>query len=123
MAVLRMKPFFLVGVLEKRKQILEALQKLECAQVEENVQLKKINPQKTISTIDSMIEESDQAIQVIEKYSHQKGGFFESTQFEAMRELNLNIAKSETLYKKVRYISNLAIEIEKFRNEISRINE
>ena len=121
MAVLRMKPFFLVGVLEKRKPILEALQKLECAQVEESAKFKKIDPQKTISTIDSMIEESDQAVQVIEKYSPQKGGFFDSTQFEESSGLNLNIAKSDTLYKKVRYISNLATEIEKFRNEISQL--
>ena len=69
MAILRMKPFFLIGVLKNRKKILETLQKLECVQVEPITNLKKINPHQTISQIDSMIHDADKAVEIIEKYS------------------------------------------------------
>ena len=121
MAIVRMKPFFLIGVLKNRKKILETLQKLECVQVEPVTDLKKINQHQTISQIDSMINNADHAIEIIEKYSNKKDGFLKSPNFKLPEKLNVDIAKSDNLYKKVKSILNSMSKIEKIQNKINKL--
>lgn len=121
MAIVRMKPFFLIGVLKNRKKILETLQKLECVQVEPVADLKKINQHQTISQIDSMINNADHAIEIIEKYSNKKDGFLKSPNFKSPEKLNVDIAKSDNLYKKVKSVLNSTSKIEEIQNKINKL--
>lgn len=121
MAILRMKPFFLIDVLKNRKKILETLQKLECVQVEPITNLKKINPHQTISQIDSMIHDADKAVEIIEKYSTKKDSFLKSTNFKSTEKLNVDIAKSNELHKKVKSILSSMAEIEKIQSKINKL--
>lgn len=121
MAIVRMKPFFLIGVLKNRKKILETLQKLECVQVEPVTDLKKINQHQTISQIDSMINDADHAIEIIEKYSDNKDGFLKSPNFESPENLNLDIAKSDNLHKEVKSVLSSMSKIEKIQSKINKL--
>ncbi len=121
MAILRMKPFFLIGVLKNRKKILETLQKLECAQIEPVSDFKKIDPHQTISQIDSMIRDADRAIETIEKYSNKKDNFLKSPNFKSPEKLNVDIAKSDNLHKKVKSVLKSVSKIEKIQNKISKL--
>lgn len=121
MAILRMKPFFLIGVLKNRKKILETLQKLECAQIEPVTDLKKINPHQTISQIDFMINNADRAIEIIEKYSSKKDNFLKSPNFKSPEKLNVDIAKSDNLYKKVKSVLKSMAKIEENQNQINKL--
>lgn len=121
MAILRMKPFFLIGILKNRKKILETLQKLECVQVEPITDLKKINPYQTISQIDSMIHDADKAVEIIEKYSIKKDNFLKSPNFKSAEKLDVDIAKSSELYKKVKSILSSMSQIEKIQSKISKL--
>lgn len=121
MAILRMKPFFLIDVLKNRKKILETLQKLECVQVEPITNLKKISPHQTISQIDSMIHDADKAVEIIEKYSTKKDSFLKSPNFKSAEKLNVDIAKSNELHKKVKSILSSMAEIEKIQSKINKL--
>ncbi len=67
MAIVRTKPFLLVGVSNKRKQILEKLQILRCSQIEEIENFKKIEVEKTIEQIEKTRKKIETAIEIIKK--------------------------------------------------------
>ena len=65
MAIVKTKPFLLVGVSTNRKQILEELQILKCSQIEEIENLKKIEVEKTIEEIEKTKKKIETTIEII----------------------------------------------------------
>ena len=116
-----MKPFMLIGLLKDRKPILETLQKLECVQVSKTENMPKAQPYKQISQMDSMIANTDAAIDVIERYDISKKAIFTSKRLENKSKLQSNFIKNNNAYKTSRLILNIMNQINNHKNRISKL--
>ncbi len=67
MAIIKTKPFFLVGILKDKKQILEKIQILKCCQIKQIDYLKKVSLNKTLNKIGKMKQTLEKSIEIISK--------------------------------------------------------
>lgn len=121
MAIIKMKPFMLIGLLKDRKTILETLQKLECVQVSKTENMPKVQPYKQISQMDSMIADTDAAIYAIERYDVSKKAIFASKRLENKSKLQSDFIKNNNAYKTSRLILNIMHQINNHKNRISKL--
>lgn len=122
MAIVRTKPFLLVGISNNRKQILEKLQILKCSQIEEIENLKKIEVEKTIEEIEKTRKNIEAAIKIIKKNIHlkkiNKNILKEIGKLKETEKIKEELEKeAENIIAKNEKIKELEKEIEKIRNK------
>lgn len=122
MAIVRTKPFLLVGISNNRKQILEKLQILKCSQIEEIKNLKKIEVEKTIEEIEKTRKNIEAAIKIIKKNIHlkkiNKNILKEIGKLKETEKIKEELEKeAENIIAKNEKIKELEREIEKIKNK------
>ena len=125
MAIVKTKPFLLVGVSTNRKQILEELQILKCSQIEEIENLKKIEVEKTIEEIEKTRKKIETAIEIIkrniplkEQKKLNKNKLREIDELKEIEKIKDNLKKeAEDIVAKNEKIKELKKEIEKIKNK------
>lgn len=110
MAIVKTKPFLLVGAKNKRKQILENLQILKCLQIEEISDFEKIKTEETIKKIEKTKNKIELAIGIIKK----------NVPLEKQKKANKRQLKNIEELKKIEKVKE---EIEKIAEEILTNNE
>lgn len=122
MAIVRTKPFLLVGISNNRKQILEKLQILKCSQIEEIENLKKIEVEKTIEEIEKTRKNIEAAIKIIKKNISlkkiNKNILKEIGELKETEKIKEELEKeAENIITKNEKIKELEKEIEKIKNK------
>lgn len=121
MAIVRTKPFVILGILENREQILQELQILECAQVERVENLKYITDFKLnekLTNINENIKHSESCIKILNKFNSTKK--VKQHNFKKQKIQNLKYCEEnfESILKIIKYIIQCENEIKDLQKEI-----
>ena len=127
MAIVRTKPFVIVGILENREQILKKLQVLECVQVEKIENLKYLTDSNLIERLNDVnekIKDAENCIEILNEFNTGKKTERKHAKIQKIQNLKYCEENFESILKTIKYIikceddiKNLQKEVEKIENE------
>lgn len=126
MAIVRMRPFCAVGMVDLRLSFLQGLQKLGCVEIENLKTDSSLNDSSVVDKenrrLGDLVAQTGRAIEILERFCGLKKGLFGLKKVEPIGSLQKIEADFEDLIAKVERINFCGKKIERNLAEISNLN-
>ncbi|MGI6153351.1 MAG: V-type ATP synthase subunit I [Christensenellaceae bacterium] len=126
MAIVEMQKFQLVGLSDRRKGIVEELQKSEIVEISklnlEEEELARVDVARNISQISHFFNATASALGILDEYAPEKSGFFYSRKLVPIAQYDMDTGDNEKASKYTYRIIELADKIHEAKENLRRID-